>query len=103
MSSAAEQVLAAYTTWLRHEQDVSPATLRNYVSDLRQFLAWCEATAGEQSGSPVGRPTLLAGRHYEGPCPYPVKNQAGQRRCCSQPDALHLWRLPGSPCSGTPN
>jgi integrase/recombinase XerC len=48
LSPAAEQALGAYAHHLREGQDVSPATLRNYVSDLRQFLAWYEAAAAEQ-------------------------------------------------------
>src|SRR4051812_6134075 len=53
LSSTAEQALATYARYLREEQDVSPATLRNYVSDLRQFLAWCEAAAAEHLEAPA--------------------------------------------------
>ena len=33
-----------------------PATLRNYLSDVRQFMAWCEATwaEGRETGDPFG-------------------------------------------------
>jgi integrase/recombinase XerD len=53
LSPAAEQALTVYARYLREEQDVSPATLRNYVSDLRQFLAWCETAAAEQPEAPA--------------------------------------------------
>lgn len=51
LSDAGQQALAAYAAHLRDEVDVRPATLRNYLSDLRQFVAWCEATwsAGQES------------------------------------------------------
>lgn len=51
LSVAASQGLTAYEDYLRHERDVSAATLRNYLSDLRQFLAWFE-TAGQGAGAP---------------------------------------------------
>jgi len=44
ISAAAIDTLAAYEEHLRRERDVSPATLRNYLSDLRQFAAWFETT-----------------------------------------------------------
>jgi hypothetical protein len=53
LSPAAEQALAVYTRYLREEQDVIPATLRNYLSDLRQFLAWCETATAEHSEAPA--------------------------------------------------
>jgi hypothetical protein len=33
-----------YTQVLQDLEDLSPATLRNYLSDLRQFIAWCECS-----------------------------------------------------------
>ncbi len=33
-----------YNDYLHHEQDLSADTRRNYLSDLRQFAAWCEAS-----------------------------------------------------------
>lgn len=47
LSAPGERALTAYATYLHEEQDVSPATRRNYLSDLRQFLAWCEAAPAE--------------------------------------------------------
>jgi integrase/recombinase XerD len=51
VSGSALTALAQYTTYLQDEVDVRPATLRNYLSDLRQFMAWCEATwrAGQEA------------------------------------------------------
>src|SRR5713101_6352629 len=43
LSSVGEQVLAQYEQRLRVEEDLSSATIRNYLSDLRQFIAWCES------------------------------------------------------------
>jgi integrase/recombinase XerD len=43
LSSAGEQVLAQYEQRLRREEDLTAATIRNYLSDLRHFAAWCEA------------------------------------------------------------
>jgi len=43
LSSSGEQVLEQYERMLRTEEDLSPVTIRNYLSDLRQFAAWCES------------------------------------------------------------
>jgi integrase/recombinase XerD len=43
LSEAGEHNLAQYERQLRVEEDVSSATIRNYLSDLRQFMAWCES------------------------------------------------------------
>jgi integrase/recombinase XerD len=43
LSEAGEHSLAHYERRLRVEEDVSSATIRNYLSDLRQFMAWCES------------------------------------------------------------
>jgi site-specific recombinase XerD len=42
LSDAGEHVLAHYEQRLRVEEDLSAPTVRNYLSDLRQFAAWCE-------------------------------------------------------------
>ena len=36
-------MLAQYEHHLRVEEDLAPATIRNYLSDLRHFAAWCES------------------------------------------------------------
>lgn len=40
--------LAAFQTYLE-EQKVSPSTTKNYVSDIRQFLSWLEASRQPQT------------------------------------------------------
>lgn len=44
LSVTGEQVLAQYEQRLCTEEDLTPVTIRNYLSDLRHFAAWCEAT-----------------------------------------------------------
>lgn len=43
LSEAGEQILAQYEHQLRIEEDLASATIRNYLSDLRHFAAWCES------------------------------------------------------------
>lgn len=42
LSPAGQQALAVYDTALRTRHDLAPKTILNYLSDLRQFAAWCE-------------------------------------------------------------
>ena len=42
LSKEGSQHLEEYTHYLQQEQDMSQATRRNYLSDLHQFIAWCE-------------------------------------------------------------
>ncbi len=42
LSAAGQQLLEQYTTHLREQQDMAASTRRNYGSDVRQFMAWCE-------------------------------------------------------------
>jgi integrase/recombinase XerD len=44
LSSVGEQILQQYEQHLCTEEDLAIATIRNYMSDLRHFAAWCEAT-----------------------------------------------------------
>ncbi|MDP9309462.1 MAG: hypothetical protein M3R24_00955 [Chloroflexota bacterium] len=44
LSPEGQQTLDHYSHYLSHEQDLSVDTRRNYLSDLRQFAAWCEAS-----------------------------------------------------------
>src|SRR2546421_630395 len=39
-----ELALSSYEQYLRVEEDLSIVTIRNYLSDLRQFAAWCKQT-----------------------------------------------------------
>lgn len=42
LSSAGDQALGVYEQYLYAHEDLSQKTIRNYLSDLRQFMAWCE-------------------------------------------------------------
>ena len=59
LSADAQQALASYEEYLTEEEDVSPATLRNYLSDLRQFAAWCEASWEEGIEDAVFTPAAV--------------------------------------------
>ena len=43
LSGPGAQSLAQYEHHLRVEEDLAHATIRNYLSDLHQFIAWCES------------------------------------------------------------
>ncbi len=43
LSAVGQHVLAAYTEHVQEHQDLTAASRRNYLSDLRQFIAWWEA------------------------------------------------------------
>ena len=66
-----EEQLGRYGGYLRAEQDLAPDTVRNYLSDLRQFAAFCEASwaEGEEAGqafSPAGVTTLAITLYRDG-------------------------------------
>lgn len=42
LSSSGRQELVSYESYLRGQKDLSPVTIRNYLSDLRSFIAWYE-------------------------------------------------------------
>ncbi|HEY1353101.1 MAG TPA: phage integrase N-terminal SAM-like domain-containing protein [Ktedonobacteraceae bacterium] len=71
LSGAGEQVLAQYEQRLRSEEDLTAVTIRNYLSDLRHFAAWCEATwkQGQEEALPftpagVTTPTITSYRAH---------------------------------------
>jgi integrase/recombinase XerD len=71
ISGAGERELERYGRYLREEQDLAADTVRNYLSDLRQFAAFCEASwaEGEEAGeafSPQGvtTPTITLYRSH---------------------------------------
>ena len=37
-----QEALASYERWLREREDLAAASIRNYLSDLRHFIAWYE-------------------------------------------------------------
>jgi len=53
LSAGGQATLAAYAHALHHEQDLRADTRRNYLSDLRQFAAWCEGVWGDGRGDAV--------------------------------------------------
>jgi hypothetical protein len=42
LSSVGHEALASYERWLREREDLAAASIRNYLSDLRHFIAWYE-------------------------------------------------------------
>ena len=71
LSGTGEQVLLLYERRLRTEEDLTAVTIRNYLSDLRHFAAWCESTwkqGGEErppfTPGAVVTPTLTDYRTY---------------------------------------
>jgi integrase/recombinase XerD len=70
LSEDAQQALDQYTQVLEHLEDLSPVTVRNYLSDLRQFIAWCECSwrDGQENRSftpqAIAPPLLIRYRDY---------------------------------------
>lgn len=84
LSGAGEQVLAHYEQRLCREEDLTAATIRNYLSDLRHFVAWCESTwkQGREENLPfiparVTTPTITDYRSYL------------QRELCLKPNSVN--------------
>jgi integrase/recombinase XerD len=71
LSNIGEQVLAQYEQRLRTQEDLTDVTIRNYLSDLRHFAAWCESIwkQGREEDLPftperVTTPTITDYRTY---------------------------------------
>jgi integrase/recombinase XerD len=71
LSYGGQVALNVFEVYLRIEEDLSAPTLRNYLSDLRQFMAWCESTwaagrEGECSFTPaeVATPSITRYRTH---------------------------------------
>jgi integrase/recombinase XerD len=60
VSPAAQQLLATYERYLTDVLDLRPATIRNYISDLRLFMAWCEQTWRDGDPELVFSPERIA-------------------------------------------
>jgi len=54
ISNEAQHFLTMYTAHLQEHQDLAAASRRNYVSDLRQFLAWCDVRWAAADDVPGG-------------------------------------------------
>jgi integrase/recombinase XerC len=44
ISDTAQRILATYRAALEERGELGAATIRNYLSDLRHFMAWCETS-----------------------------------------------------------
>ena len=66
LSPSAQLALDVYQHHLRDEVDLQSATIRNYVSDLQHFMAWCESQDAERPFAleRVATPTLTRYRDY---------------------------------------
>lgn len=70
LSVEGRQALDRYASALRQVEDLSAVTIRNYLSDLRQFIAWCECSwceiEEERSFTPqaIAPPLLARYRSY---------------------------------------
>jgi integrase/recombinase XerC len=70
LSAEGRQALDHYAYTLQQVEDLSTVTIRNYLSDLRQFIAWCESFWHEaQEDRPftphvVAPPLLIRYRSY---------------------------------------
>lgn len=42
LSSSGQEALALYEHWLREREDLTQASIRNYLSDVHHFIAWYE-------------------------------------------------------------
>lgn len=60
VSVEAEQLLTAYERHLTDVLDLRPVTIRNYVGDLRLFIAWCERNWQDEESSPIFSPERVA-------------------------------------------
>ncbi len=60
ISEAGQHALSQYRQSLQQVEDLSPVTIRNYVSDLRQFIAWCECSWHEGQGERFFAPQAVA-------------------------------------------
>jgi integrase/recombinase XerD len=60
ISVEAEELLTAYEHYLANVLDLRPATIRNYVGDVRLFMAWCERSWQDEGSPPAFSPERVA-------------------------------------------
>src|SRR5436190_8761654 len=61
LSDSGEFALRQYEHILHEQEDLTPASVRNYLSDLRQFMAWYETQAEEaERPDPAFTPQSIA-------------------------------------------
>lgn len=65
LSALAQKAYQEYEHYLTTELDLRPATVRNYLSDVQQFMAWFEKQHDQSfTLDAVATPTLTAYRDY---------------------------------------
>src|SRR6266516_1691431 len=70
LSVEGQQAHDHYAYALKQVEDLSAVTIRNYLSDVRQFMAWCESHWYEEQHKPsftqqaVAPPLLIHYRTY---------------------------------------
>jgi integrase/recombinase XerD len=71
LSPAGHEALASYAHWLHEREDLTSASIRNYLSDLRHFIAWYETEREVEAHDDVSftpqaitTPTLTRYRSY---------------------------------------
>lgn len=65
LSALAQKAYKEYKHYLTTELDLRPATIRNYLSDVQQFMAWFEKQHDQSFAlDAVATPTLTAYREY---------------------------------------
>src|SRR5947209_6304918 len=77
LSLSGEQALVQYEQALREQEDLTPVSIRNYLSDLRHFMAWYEACVPEHTTDTQVR--FLA--KYRGGCMKNEKHLLSRSRC----------------------
>jgi integrase/recombinase XerC len=60
LSEDGQYALEQYAQVLQQLEDLSPVTTRNYLSDLRQFIAWCEYSWREGQENRCFTPQAIA-------------------------------------------
>ena len=60
ISATAKQLLDTYEDYLASVLDLRPATIRNYISDLRLFIAWCERSWQNSDSEVIFSPKRVA-------------------------------------------
>src|SRR5258708_16736567 len=60
LSEEGHQALDQYACTLQRIEDLSAVTIRNYLSDLRQFIAWCESCLREAQEDFSFTPQIVA-------------------------------------------
>jgi len=68
MNRSLEELIARFIDHLRFEKNASPHTVKNYHSDLRQFLAYLDKTGGQGTATTIAVDDLdhLSIREYMG-------------------------------------